>query len=117
MKRSRSYTYELMDPRELLSRVKQVLKEGREAWAPIAEVTGAGKARYLALRWGSWRYRFMRLAEGDGSTYTSVKEGGGQIEYEDEDPDIHREFESALDKVGATCGMGSVHPSCSQRRG
>ena len=77
--------------------------------------SGAETVRYLALRWGSWRYRFMRLADGDRSTYTSVKEGGGQIEYEDEDPEIHREFESALDKVGAACRMGSAHPLCSQK--
>ncbi|MCH7570622.1 MAG: cupin domain-containing protein [Deltaproteobacteria bacterium] len=79
--------------------------------------SGAKTARYLALRWGSWRYRFMRLAAEMGSTYTSVKEGGGQIEYQDEDPEIHREFESALDKVGATCGMGSAHPFCSKKEG
>jgi len=59
----------------------------------------------------------MRLAAEEGSTYTSVKEGGGQIEYQDEDPEIHREFESALDKVGATCGMGSAHPFCSKKEG
>jgi hypothetical protein len=59
----------------------------------------------------------MRLADGDGSTYTSVKEGGGQIEYADEDPNIHREFEAGLEKVGATCQMESAHPLCTQRRG
>ena len=77
--------------------------------------SGAKPARYLALRWGSWRYKFMRLSENEGSTYTSVKKGGGQIEYKDEDTDIHREFEEALAKVGATCRMGSVHPLCSRK--
>lgn len=77
--------------------------------------SGAEPARYLALRWGSWRYRFMRLTDSEGSTYKSIKEGGAQIDYEDEDPKIHQEFESAVARVGATCGMGSFHPLCSQR--
>ena len=50
MKRLRSYTYELMDPRELLSRVKQTLKEGGEAWAPIAEVIPLGHVEYKPIR-------------------------------------------------------------------
>jgi hypothetical protein len=50
MKKRRSYTYELMDPRELLSRVKQALKEGGEAWAPIAEVIPLGHVEYKPIR-------------------------------------------------------------------
>ena len=50
MKRTRSYTYELMDPRELLSRVKQTLKEGGETWAPIAEVIPLGHVEYKPIR-------------------------------------------------------------------
>ena len=50
MKRPRSYTYELMDPRELLSRVKQALKEGGEAWAPIAEIIPLGHVEYKPIR-------------------------------------------------------------------
>lgn len=77
--------------------------------------SGAEPARYLALRWGSWRYRFTRMTDSEGSTYKSIKEGGAQIDYEDEDPKIHQEFESALSKVGAPCRMGSFHPLCSER--
>jgi mannose-6-phosphate isomerase-like protein (cupin superfamily) len=77
--------------------------------------SGAAPARYLALRWGSWRFRFMRMTDGDGSTYTSVKLGGGQIEFEDEDPDIHREFEATIAKAGAACRMGGYHPFCAQK--
>ena len=77
--------------------------------------SGAAPARYLALRWGSWRYRFMRLTDSEGSTYTSVKQGGGQIEYDDEDPRIHVEFEAAVKKAGAVCRMGDCHPRCSER--
>jgi oxalate decarboxylase/phosphoglucose isomerase-like protein (cupin superfamily) len=77
--------------------------------------SGARPARYLALRWGSWRYRFMRLTDNEGSTYTSVKQGGGQIEYEDENPRVHPEFEEAVRKAGAVCRMGEHHPACSQK--
>ncbi len=78
---------------------------------------GATRARYLALRWGSWKYRFARLGEGaEGSTYKSLKEGGAQIEYEDEDPQIHRDFEAAVANAGALCGMAKYHPNCTQRK-
>jgi oxalate decarboxylase/phosphoglucose isomerase-like protein (cupin superfamily) len=77
--------------------------------------SGARPARYLALRWGSWRYRFMRLTDSEGSTYTSVKQGGGQIEYEDENPRIHPEFEEGVRRAGAICRMGEHHPKCSQK--
>ena len=77
--------------------------------------SGAYPARYLALRWGGWRFRFMRLTDGEGSTYTSVKVGGGQIEYEDEEPKIHEEFEAMMAKAGAACRMGKHHPRCTHR--
>ena len=76
---------------------------------------GAEPSRYLALRWGNWRYSFMRLDKEGKSTYTSVKLGGGQIEYEDEDPLIHPEFEAAMVKAGAVCQMGSYHPFCTRK--
>ena len=78
--------------------------------------SGAEPARYLALRWNSFRYKFIRLGDnGDaGSAYTSVKDGGGQIEYEDEDPAVHREFEALVSASGARCTMGDVHPGCTQ---
>ena len=50
MKRPRSYTYELMDPREFLSRVKQALMEGGEAWTRIAEVIQLGHVEYKPIR-------------------------------------------------------------------
>jgi hypothetical protein len=39
-----------MDPRELLSRVKQALKEGGEAWTRIAEVIQLGHVEYKPIR-------------------------------------------------------------------
>lgn len=73
--------------------------------------SGAQPARYLALRWNSWRYRFVALSD-DRPVDVSVKEGGAQIEYEDEDPEIHAIFERALARVGAPCGMGAMVPWC-----
>ncbi|MBF8253736.1 MAG: Cupin 2 domain-containing protein, partial [Deltaproteobacteria bacterium] len=36
----------------------------------------------------------------------------GQIEFEDEDPSVHRDFEAAMKAAGAKCQMGSYHPRC-----
>jgi oxalate decarboxylase/phosphoglucose isomerase-like protein (cupin superfamily) len=68
--------------------------------------TGPEPARYLALRGddgqpGQW-----------GESNVSIKEGGMQIEYEDEDRDIHKYFESELAKNGAECHMKSFIPYC-----
>jgi len=57
----------------------------------------------------------MRMQDGEGATYASVKQGGGQIEFEDEDPSIHRDFEAAMKAAGATYQMGSYHPGCTAR--
>jgi oxalate decarboxylase/phosphoglucose isomerase-like protein (cupin superfamily) len=73
--------------------------------------SGGEPARYLALRWNSWRYRFVVLSS-DAPVDVSVKQGGAQIEYEDEEQEIHEIFESALAKVGAPCHMGSMVPWC-----
>ncbi|MGY9004781.1 MAG: hypothetical protein ACKVJQ_01585, partial [Alphaproteobacteria bacterium] len=75
--------------------------------------SGAQPARYLALRWNSWRYNFMKQKNREGETFTSIKEGGSQIEFEDENPAIHKDFEAALGKAGAKCTMGGYHPLCS----
>ena len=64
---------------------------------------GADPARYLALRWGSQRYDMgaaFASDEGDigrSGADVSVKQGGWQIEYEEEDPAIHKLFESELE--------------------
>ncbi len=71
-------------------------------------------ARYLALRWGSNRYQF-RPGGGDevrGGTEISTREGGNQIEYDDENPEIHRLFEEELARSGAICHMKAMVPGC-----
>jgi hypothetical protein len=78
--------------------------------------SGAAPARYLAFRWNGWRYKFVRMGDSDGSSYTSVKEGGHQIEYEDEESTIHQQFESTIAKAGAACQMHTYgHPLCTRR--
>jgi oxalate decarboxylase/phosphoglucose isomerase-like protein (cupin superfamily) len=75
--------------------------------------SGAQPARYLALRWNNWRYKSVMRNSGErGSTYTSIKQGGSQIEFEDESPTIHREFHEAMEQAGAECEMGGYHPFC-----
>lgn len=64
MKRPRSYTYDLMDPRELLSRVRQALKESGEGWHPIAEIMPLGHVQYKPIRVNPMRsgyqYRYQK---------------------------------------------------------
>jgi quercetin dioxygenase-like cupin family protein len=75
--------------------------------------SGAEPARYLALRWGSRRYDMGGAIRMDqGGSDVSVKEGGAQIEYEDEAPRIHEIFESELKKNGAPCHMKSMVHWC-----
>lgn len=76
--------------------------------------TGATPARYLALRWGSNRHVFRPGGDSgeDGATDTSVKDGGDQIEYPDEDHVVHQLFEGELKQSGATCHMKELVPWC-----
>lgn len=71
--------------------------------------TSAEPARYLAIAFGGLRYPTL----GDKrKTFTgmdvSVKDGGRQIEYEDEDPRIRRIFEDELRRNGVRSGMDEV---------
>jgi hypothetical protein len=65
--------------------------------------TGRDPARYLALRWGSQKYQF-ELAQID-ELLKDRREGGNQIEYEDEEPDIRQSFEEALSASGVASEM------------
>jgi uncharacterized RmlC-like cupin family protein len=68
--------------------------------------TGQEPARYLALRSGDGQ------PSGWGESNVSIKEGGMQIEYEDEDVEIHRIFEAQLAEHGAPCRMKAFIPHC-----
>ncbi len=67
--------------------------------------TGAEPAKYLAVRWGSRNYPLFKKVGERGKVSISVKDGGNQIEYEDEEPIIRRTFEEALAKNGVECRM------------
>lgn len=86
-----------------------------EGWFHQHFNTGPRPARYLALRMTGKRYRssFSAFGQGDGSG-VSVKEGGWQIEYQDEEREIHEAFERELKEHGAACQMQHLVPWCSQ---
>jgi hypothetical protein len=69
--------------------------------------TGPNPARYLATAFGSIRYpmRAERLGLSKGGD-VSVKKGGRQIEYEDQDHEIHQTFLDELKIHGGTSKMG-----------
>ncbi|HMG41662.1 MAG TPA: hypothetical protein VK611_10050 [Acidimicrobiales bacterium] len=58
---------------------------------------GETRARYLAMRWGSWKHRLNHHNEG---VITDRRSGGGQIEYDDEDPRIREIFEERRVALG-----------------
>ncbi|MFQ5826593.1 MAG: cupin domain-containing protein, partial [Dehalococcoidia bacterium] len=69
--------------------------------------TGKEPAKYLAVTWGSakfgvsWRLSMSKHVR----SYESVKVGGNQIDYEDEDPDVRQIFEEELAKEGVEVKM------------
>jgi oxalate decarboxylase/phosphoglucose isomerase-like protein (cupin superfamily) len=77
--------------------------------------TGAQPARHLALRYSGRLYpigirvagKVMMQGE-DGAPYTSIREGGTLIEYEDEDPEIRRRYQDKLRQNGVEDRMPPV---------
>lgn len=68
--------------------------------------TGSEPARYLAMNLGNRRYPFTAERKKQaGALGVSVKDGGRQIEYEDQDPRFHRLYLEELAKHGAPCRM------------
>jgi gentisate 1,2-dioxygenase len=82
-----------------------------EMWFHQHFNAGAEPVLFLAIGWGSDKPK----AGGKQYVYKSAKEGGDQIEYEDEDPAVHGDFESALKEAGADCRMGGFHPLCTYK--
>lgn len=64
---------------------------------------GKTAARYLAMRWGSQKH-YLPLAQNE-EMLKDHREGGHQIEYEDEDPQIRQRFEEALAREGVESRM------------
>jgi mannose-6-phosphate isomerase-like protein (cupin superfamily) len=73
--------------------------------------TGTNRARYLALRSGDMGLNSPRPGGGEYAD-RSIKEGGWQIEYHDEDREIHQIFEKDLAGHGAPCRMKAFVPWC-----
>ena len=71
--------------------------------------TGGEPARYLAIAFGGMRYPTIadkrKTFEGMDK---SMKAGGRQIDYEDEDPRIRQIFENELRRRGVRSGMAEV---------
>ncbi len=76
--------------------------------------TSTHPARYLATGVGGLRYpltlqqrrSLLGVKEGEkGAVSTSIKEGGDQVEYEDQDPRIHRIWLDEMKKHGVTPKM------------
>lgn len=75
-----------------------------ERWFHQHFNVGREPARYLALRWGSGKYRIGKA----WGVAESVGAGGDQIEYEDEDPRVRELFEQEQAKAGAEVKMPPV---------
>ena len=70
--------------------------------------TGPTPARYLALR----QDQAIDYNRGRSFADLSEREGGGQVEYPDENPEIHRLFEEECAEHGVTCRMEDLSPFC-----
>jgi mannose-6-phosphate isomerase-like protein (cupin superfamily) len=73
--------------------------------------SGSTRARYLALRSGDMGLNTPKGGGGENAD-RSLKDGGWQIEYEDEDREIHKIFEKELTAHGAPCKMKAFVPWC-----
>ena len=78
--------------------------------------SGTQRARYLALRSGNQGMSAPGLG-GFNPAEVSIKEGGFQVEYEDEDREIHEIFENQLAELGVSCQMKAFIPYCTGEAG
>jgi len=79
-----------------------------EGWWHGHMNTDPSPGYFLAIGWGTDKPK----AGGREYVYKSVKLGGDQYDYEDEDPQIHADFEAACLRSGGKCQMGGIHPFC-----
>jgi hypothetical protein len=70
--------------------------------------TGNEKARQLAFRYSGQSGKYLlgigKALNREG-VRTNTREGGTLLEYEDEDPQIRRDYEAALKKTGVAMEM------------
>jgi quercetin dioxygenase-like cupin family protein len=77
--------------------------------------SGAERVRYLAMHRNNWFYKPLVKGSTLEASFTSVKQGGNQIEFEDEDPSIHRDFVDELHRNGAECVMCDYFAPCPKK--
>jgi hypothetical protein len=71
--------------------------------------TGNTRGRFVAIGWIGRKYRVDGLGtETHVRPVTHVREGGNQIDYEDEDPIVRKMFEEELRKSGVESKMPPV---------
>ena len=72
--------------------------------------TGSTPSRYLAVQFGTVRYPMIsaKLDKWTSRNDTSVKEGGNQIEYEDQPGHLHKIWLDEIDKNGVESEMGEI---------
>ena len=66
--------------------------------------TGRDPARYLAIRWGGNKWKVAAYLDNQGVD-KDVTQGGNQIEYEDQDPRIHRTYVERCNANGVAVRM------------
>ncbi|MDH3241535.1 MAG: hypothetical protein OEO83_12815 [Alphaproteobacteria bacterium] len=72
--------------------------------------TATQPSRYLAVQFGSTRYPLFEVKRQiwDKGVDTSLKDGGNQLEYEDQPEEIHKIFLRELDKNQVESEMGEI---------
>ena len=70
----------------------------------------ANPSRYLAIQMGTVRYPLTQVKQDlwGGRVDSSVEDGGLQLEYESQDPRIHRIWLDAIAETGVESQMGGI---------
>ena len=80
--------------------------------------TGADPARYLAVSLGSHRYPVLaRKVERKTAPDASIRDGGLQVDYADQDPRLHRMWLEEIDRAGIASRMSKYFDEDAIRRG
>ncbi|MEE8305383.1 MAG: hypothetical protein V3S24_23420, partial [Candidatus Tectomicrobia bacterium] len=71
---------------------------------------GGTPSRYLAVQFGTVRYPMIsaKVDKWTSRNDTSIKEGGNQIEYEDQPGHLHKIWLNEIDKNGVESEMGEI---------
>ena len=81
--------------------------------------TGDTPSRYLAVQFGTVRYPIRQVKKDTwgGRVDQSVEDGGAQLEYENQSPDIHRMWLEEMDRNGVPSEMGEIFAEAKIRVG